>query len=797
MITPTAANDIAANQPAIGVSLGRFEDPALLTGNGCFMDDLNRPEQLYAWVLRSPHAHARILSIDYDEALAMDGVLGVFTAADMLDLNPLDESPQISQGRTVRGVFNIPRPVSARDRVAHVGDTVAVVVATAREQAADAVEQIAIEYQELPPVVDAEIALTTDAPPIWNDAPGNLALEWEAGDRAATSAAFAGAAHVTRLRLHNNRVVIAPMETRGVIAEYDSTRDHFTLYVPSQGVNKMRDDVAAALGRSAAQIRVITPDVGGSFGMKIPLYPEYILCAWLAQRFNRPVKWIAEREDAFITDGQGRDHTTVAQIALDKEHRILAIDLDTVSNMGAYASQSALSIPTTGGARCATGVYRIPTWHGRTRVAYTNTVPVVAYRGAGKPEYNYIIERLIDEAAATAGIDAAEIRRRNAVPVDAMPYATQTWLEFDCGDFVGNMDQALRLADRNGFADRRSASQAENKLRGFGFALFQEPDGFYDKRVTLALDADGALNLTMTGQSAGHGHATTFAQIAADQLGISPNAVRVIQGDSDIVGSGGGTAGSATTTVIGTAIVRTSNSIIDQGKTIAGQLLEVDPTVVEFANGRYAVAGSNFSVSIAEVAEAAAITAASDTDLTGQNPNTKLRATCHYVAERYNYPCGCHVCELEVDTETGAVTILRYLAVNDHGVVINPLLLAGQIHGGIAQGLGQALTEHVVFDTDSGQLLSGSFMDYCLPRARHLPDIELSYLNIPTATNPLGVKGVGESGCTAACPAIMNALADALRSYGAKPVDMPATSMVVWQELRKTDAEKRKKGSLT
>lgn len=768
---------------SIGMSLPRLEDPALLCGHGRFIDDLDGPHQLHLWIVRSPHAHARIVEIDSTAALAMPGVVAVFSAADLA----ADGDPVIPGGFGLNNYDGTParlpaRPLLAGERVRHVGDAVAMVLAHSREAARDGAECVQVNYQELPAVVDAAAALLDGAPQLFDEVPNNEGLHWYGGDRNAVEQVMQTAHHVTRVRVVNNRVVVAPMETRGVLASFDPGSARYTVHAPSQGANDVKTGLAAALKVAAADIHVLTPDVGGAFGIKIPAYPEYILAAWAARRVGRPVKWIAERSDAFVSDGQARDHVMEAQLALNEAGDFLAIRCHTLSNVGAYGSGSGYTIPTAGGSRCMTGVYRIPAWHVDVQVVMTNTVPVTAYRGAGKPEYNHMVERIIDQAARELAIDPVELRRRNVVPAAAMPYATGTGLVFDSGEFARNMDEAMALADRDGFAARRDEARERGRLRGFGFALFQEPDGFLDNRVTMVFGTAGELSVTLTGQTGGQGFWTTFAQVASDQLGLAVHEVRVRQGDSDLIGPGRGTGGSRTATVASAGIVRGAEQIISKARRIVAHMLEVNEHDLAFEDGEIGVVGTDRRMGIADVAVASFNVANLPQ---GMDPG--LEASVHYQARDYNYPCGCHVCEVEVDPDTGVVQLMSYVAVNDHGVVINPMLLDGQIHGGVVQGIGQALTEVCAYDADSGQLTSGSFMDYCLPRASDLPMFEIKHSPVPAKTNPLGVKGVGESGCTAACPTVVNAVVDALRCAGVDDVDMPVTSQQIWQRLR--DAE--------
>ena len=760
----------------IGARVPRREDAALLTGRGRFIGDVERARQAHAHIVRSPHAHARIVSIDTGDAAAAPGVVAVLTHRELQadGIAPLIEPNKVT-GRGGEKTVNVAHPLLAGERAMHAGDPVAVVVAETRAAAGDAAELVQVEYEEIDAVVDGRTSLDASAPQLWPCAPGNVALDWEGGDADAVRTAFARAAHVTRLEIVNNRVVVAPMETRGVVAEYEPGSGRYTLWTPSQGVGSLLAPLARSLGVAESRIRVITNDVGGAFGIKIPPYPEHVLAAWAARRLGRPVKWIADRSESFLSDGQGRDHVTEAELALDAQGRFLAVRARTVSNMGAYTTMAAPTIPTVGGSRCITGVYRIPAWHARSRVVFTNTVPVHAYRGAGKPEYNHMIERLVDAAARETGRDPAELRRLNVVPPEAMPYSTGTGIEFDSGEFAANMDDALALADRPGFEARREEARARGKLRGLGFALFQEPDGFLDNRVTLVFRPSGELTVTLTGQAGGHGHETTFAQVASDRLGVGFDSVRVVQGDSDVVGPGNGSGGSRTATVASMGVVLAADAIVERGRRIAAELMEASAEDVAFADGLFTIAGTNLAVTLGEVV-AASFRPGTLTD----SNEIGLQATSHYHAKAYNYPCGCHVCEVEIDPETGALALVRYTAVNDHGVAINPMLLEGQVHGGVAQGLGQALIERVVYDPDSGQLLTGSFMDYGIPRAGDLPAFRFERNCVPARTNPLGVKGVGESGCTAACPAVMNAVADALVPLGVGHIDMPATPERLW-----------------
>jgi carbon-monoxide dehydrogenase large subunit len=762
-----------SGQLRIGQPVRRLEDQALLTGAARFIDDLELPGAAHAVFVRSPHAHARVLSIDMTRALAGKGVLGAFTAADLsaAGIGPMRITvPQ--KNRDGSAVPDGLRPVLAGDRVRFVGEAIAMVVAQTVREARDAAELVEVAYEEMPQFTEARAAL----------AAGNVALDWEGGDRKACDTAFAGAAHVTRLDLRVNRVSAAPIETRGAAGSFDKATGRYTLHAPTQGSKAIQVDIASTgLVGDPRALRVMTPDVGGSFGVKISAYPEMVAVLYAARQVARPVKWYADRSEAFLADGAARDHSIAAELALDAQGRFLSVRARVVSNTGAYITAPAMSIPTTGGSRCITGVYTIPCYHVEAGVAFTNTVPVVAYRGAGKPEFTYLIERLVDAAARETGRDRAELRRLNMVRPEQMPWTTPVGLVFDSGEFEKNMNDALTLTDRAGFAARRAASAARGRLRGYGFSVYQEPDGYYESHVGAVFDASGDLTLALSATANGQGHMTTFKQVVSQQLGLPQERIRFVAGDSDSTGVGIGSVGSCETTVTGTAIVHCARIIIEKGRLIAGHLLEAPAADVEFevgeSGGSFVIAGTDRRVSIVDVARAA-----HSPDLPpGIAPG--LRAEDFYKPTTYSFPSGCHVCELEVDPETGQVALLGYTAVNDFGVVVNPLLLEGQVHGGVAQGIGQALTEELVLDPHSGQLLTGSFMDYALPYAEDLPSFGWARNEVPCKSNPLGVKGVGESGCTASLACVMNAVIDALAPRGVTAIDMPATSERIWRAL--------------
>jgi carbon-monoxide dehydrogenase large subunit len=777
-----------SGQLRIGQPVRRLEDDALLKGVARFIDDLDLPGAAHAAFVRSPHVHARVRSVQAADALAAPGVLAVYTAGDLRAAGVGAMQVSVPQrGRDGSAARGTSRPVLADERVRFVGEAVAMVLARSQREARDAAERVVIDYEELPQVTDAQAALEPGAPAVQAEAPGNLALDWEGGDRQATDPAFARAAHVTRLGLRVNRVSAAPIEPRGAAAEYDAGSGRYTLHAPTQGSKAIQADIASTgLVGDPRELRVLTPEVGGSFGLKISAYPEQVAVLFAAKKLARPVKWYADRSEAFLADGAGRDLWMAGELALDAEGNFLAVRARVVANTGAYTTTSAVSIPTSGGIRCITGVYTLPACHVETRVAFTNTVPVVAYRGAGKPEFTYLIERLVDAAARETGRDRVELRRRNMVRPEQMPWTTPAGLVFDSGEFEQNLDGALRLADRAGFEARRLAAASRGRLRGLGLSVYQEPDGYYESHVGATFDADGMLTLATSAMASGQGHVTTFMQVLSQQLGLPGDRIRVLQGDSDRTGVGIGSVGSCETTVTGTAIVHCALKIIEKGRLIAGHLLEAQAADVAFevgaGGGSFVITGTDRRVSIVEVARAA--------HAPGLPPEIApgLSAEDFFKPVTYSFPSGCHACEVEIDPETGAVELLAYAAVNDFGVVVNPLLLEGQVHGGVAQGIGQALMERLAHDAQNGQLLTGSFMDYGVPRADDLPMFGWARNEVPCKTNPLGVKGCGESGCTASLAAVMNAVIDAMAPRGVTALDMPATPERVWRALNAAPA---------
>lgn len=753
----------------VGQALVRQEDDPLIRGAGHYVADYTPAGAVHAFVLRSPHAHARFRITECEAARKSAGVRLVLTAAETADLGHMP---------CVAGVPGLdisvpPCPVLAIDEVQHVGDAIAFVVADTLDQARDAAETIAVDWEPLPHVTNAEAALKSGAHGVWPKQPDNLAFEKTFGDRAATERIFSQAARVVALKVVNPRVVTNYMETRGVVAEYDSARDRITLTLGSQGSHIIRDIIGReVLKLPDEKMRVITPDVGGGFGTKLFAYREYALAALAAKTVGRPVKWVADRSEHFLADTHGRDNITTARLALDERGRFLALDVDLIADMGAYLSTYAPYIPYVG-APMLPGVYDIPVCFIRVRAAYTNTVPVDAYRGAGRPEASYVIERLVDNAAREIGVTPDALRRRNFIKAKQMPYETATGKVYDTGEFAGHLARAQEMAGWDGFRTRAATSRRSGKLRGIGIASYIEACGANGpETASLKLEKDGTVTLAIGTQSTGQGHATSYAQIVADHLGISPDRFRMIQGDTDRIATGEGTGGSSSIPAGGASVSLAAKKLADNLKEIAADALEASPRDLEFDDGLVRVAGTDRAISFP--------------DLAGRPEATeeKLNTADAYQPEGSTFPNGTHIAEIEIDEATGGVDIVKYVVVDDFGVTLNPLLLAGQVHGGAVQGIGQALTEDTIYDRESGQLLTASLMDYALPRALHVPDFEFETRNVPCKNNPLGFKGAGEAGAIGACPAVMNAVVDALwRSYRVPHVDMPATPARVWAAM--------------
>lgn len=763
--------------------LRRVEDPRLLKGGGRYTDDLV-PQGVAAgaavgYILRSPHAHARILSIDTGAAAAMPGVLAVLTAEDW-KAEGLGEIPcaipMKNRDGSPRG--DTPRGGLADGVVRHVGDPVAFIVAETHGAARDAAEAVEVDYEMLPSATDLATATEPGQPQVWPGIRDNVVFDWETGNREETDRLFAGAAHVTRVTVVNNRVVVASMEGRAALAEYDPATERFTLHAGTQGSWPLKDTLAKVFGVSKEKLRVVTHDVGGGFGMKIFTYPEYGLCMMAARRLHRPVRWTSERTEAFLSDTHGRDNITTGELALDSDGKFLAMRTRNIANMGAYLSTYGPFIPTAAGTKVLASVYGFRAIYANVVGVVTNTVPVDAYRGAGRPEANYLVERLIDAAARETGIDRIEIRRRNMVPPSAMPHTTPVGQTYDSGEFERVMDHALSLIDWAGFPARRAAAAARGKRRGIGLAYYLEATGGSDsERAEVRFAPDGMVEVLVGTQSTGQGHETAYAMITANELGIPVERIRIIQGDSDEIPTGGGTGGARSLYSEGTALLATTATVIEKGRQAASEALEASPGDIEFEGGRFAIAGTDRAIGILDLAAGQRERAARGESV------TLLDAAEIAAIPRHTFPNGCHVAELEVDPDTGTVSVLRYIVADDVGHALNPLIVRGQVHGGVAQGLGQAILERTAYDPDSGQLLSASFMDYALPRAVDLPEIEVALLSIPCLTNPLGVKGAGEAGAVGSPPALMNALVDALSGDGVTHLDMPATPETVWKAL--------------
>ena len=782
------------SEKGIGAALTRREDVRFLTGRGTYTDDLNRPGQAHVYFLRSQVAHGTIKGIDTSAAEAAPGVLRVFTGAD-IDAAELGGLPcgWLITDRHGEPMREPKHPILASGKVRHVGDPVAAVVAESLNQARDAAEKIELDLEELPAVVDMASALA-GGPAVHDDAPGNLCYDWTFGDEEATSAAFDGAAHVTRLEFSNNRLVPNAMEPRAGIGEYDPGTGDYTLYTTSQNPHVIRLLMGAfVLSIPEHKLRVVAPDVGGGFGSKIFHYAEEAFLTWASKEVGRPLKWTADRSEAFVSDAHGRDHVTIAELALDPEGKFLGLRVDTMANMGAYLSTFATSVPTYLHGTLLAGQYSTPAIHCRIQAVFTNTVPVDAYRGAGRPEATYVVERLVETAAAETGIDRAELRRRNLVQREQFPYQTPVALQYDTGDFEAVLDRALEISDYAGFAGRKAVSEAQGKLRGVGMASYIEACGIAPSAVAGALGAraglyeaatirvnpTGSISILTGSHSHGQGHETAFTQIVAEYLGVDPDSVEVVHGDTGRIPFGMGTYGSRSAAVGGSAIVRAAEKIVDKARKIAAHLMEASEADVVFEDGAFKVAGTDKSTAFGEVALAAYV----PHNYPIETVEPGLEETAFYDPKNFTFPAGTYICEVEVDPDTGTVSIDRFAAADDFGVVINPMIVAGQVHGGLVQGIGQALVENCVYD-ESGQLVNASYMDYAMPRADDVPSFTLDTCETACTHNPLGVKGCGEAGAIGAPAAVMNAVHDALASRGVSHLEMPASPGRVWSALQ-------------
>ncbi|WP_142847390.1 xanthine dehydrogenase family protein molybdopterin-binding subunit [Telmatospirillum sp. J64-1] len=770
-----------------GQPIRRVEDRRFLTGQGTYTDDRSLPNQAHMVVVRSVYAHARIEAIALEAARAMPGVIDIFTCAD-LDADGIGDVPTIflPQNRDGSRMTAPRRRPLAQGVVRHVGEAVAIVIAETQAQARDAAELVQVDYDPLPAVAEAMDALEAGAPAVHDSHPDNLIVDWEMGDEAAVAEAFQSAARIVSLDLINNRVAPIAMEPRAALGQWDEAEDRFTLYTGSQGSHSLRTWLCRhVFGIPEEKMRVVAGDVGGGFGMRIFLFPEHALVLYAARKLGRPVKWVGDRSEAFLTDTHGRDHHSHARLALDEDGHFLALKVETVANLGAYVSQMGAFIPTLGGSGMLSGVYRTPHLHVHVRCALTNTAPVDAYRGAGRPEAAYLIERLVDAAARETGLAPDEIRRRNFIAPEQMPFTTSGGKTYDSGDFARLMDQAMARADWSGFPARREQSAKNGRLRGIGLAYYIEAcGGGGPETARIMLSPEGDATVLIGTQSTGQGHETAYAQMVADGLSLPLSRIKVHQGDTDVVATGSGTGGSRSIPVGGAALAQAIEAVQAKAKRLAAHLLQAPEEDLSFADGRFTLPGSERSITLDELARASR-----DPDHLPEGMTPCLDATESFKPAAGTYPNGCHICEVEVDPETGETSILRYTIVDDFGVVLNPLLLQGQVHGGTVQGIGQALWEMAAYDPESGQLLAGSFMDYAVPRADFLPRIDSATdESIPCRTHPLGVKGAGEAGTIGAAPAVINAVVDALSPLGIRHVDMPATPHRVWKAIQQQRA---------
>jgi carbon-monoxide dehydrogenase large subunit len=777
----------------IGQAVRRKEDARFLTGSGQYTDDVTMPRQAHGVFLRSPHAHANIRAIDTRAAKAAPGVIAVYIGADLTGVNGLPCGWLIT-GTDGKPMNEPAHPVLAQGKVRHVGDPVALVIAESAHQAKDAAEAIAVDYEPLPAVVSCVEALKPDAPKIHDN--GNKCYTWALGDKAAVDAAFAKAAHVAKVDIVNNRLVPNAIEPRAAVASYNRAEQAYTLYVSNQNPHVERLLMTAfVLGLPETKVRVIAPDVGGGFGSKIYLYAEDVALVWASKQVNRSIKWAAERSEAFVSDAHGRDHVTHAELACDANGKFLAMRVITTANMGAYLSTFASCIPTILYATLLAGQYTTPAIWCEVTASFTNTVPVDAYRGAGRPEATYVVERLVHQAAVDLGIPQDEIRRRNFIR--KFPYATPVALTYDTGNYDATLDGAMKLADVAGFPARKAEAAKRGKLRGLGYASYIEACGLAPSNVAGALGARaglfeaGEVRVNPTGgvtvftgsHSHGQGHETTFAQVVATKLGIDIGTVEVVHGDTGRIPFGMGTYGSRSLAVGGTAIVKALDKVIAKGKKIAAHLLEAAETDIEFKDGKFTVAGTDRSKAFAEVALAAYVP--HNYPLDKLEPG--LDETAFYDPTNFTYPAGTHICEVEIDPDTGKTTVIAFAACDDFGNIVNPMIVEGQVHGGVVQGLGQALLEQCVYDSD-GQLLTGSYMDYAMPRSDDVPSIKVGTEVTPCTHNPLGVKGCGEAGAIGAPAAMMNAVHDALLAAGVKDLQMPASPHRVWKAIQAAKA---------
>ncbi len=762
----------------------RIEDPRLLSGSGRYTSDNDLPNQAYAVFMRSPHAHAEILSIDTADARKMPGVLDILTGEDIKAAGYANFPALAPKGPRGTDLIVPPYPALAQGKVRFGGQPIACVIAETQAQAQDAADAVMVEFTELPCVVNGEEAMKPGAPQIHEQVPGNVAFVWGGGDVAATDAAFAKAAHVVKTKLVNQRLAVCAMEPRAIVASYDKTTGDYLIYAPSQGATAQRDGLAALTKIPKEKMRLISGDVGGGFGMKTGPYPEYLAVILATTRLGRPVKWVGQRAESFLSDNQARDMVLTGELALDKDGKFLGLRTRGVTNVGAYVSASGAMTTTTGFSYCMASVYATPAVDTEVKVVLTNTLPVGPYRGAGRPEAAYFLERLVDLAALKLNMDPIEIRRRNLIPKSAMPYKAPNGVTYDSGDFASVLDKALTMYDDKGYAARKAETEKKGRLRGRSIITYLEVGGgppieFGDIRFR-----DGRADLRLGGGSNGQGHETVFANWTAEKFGVPVDKITVIQNDSAQVPRGMVSVGSRTVNALGSVCTDIVTKVVEKGIRLAAHRLEAAPGDIEFAKGAFRVAGTDRAVPLFELANWAREAKDLPEDVKGgldADSQVQVHAT---------FPNGCHIAEVEIDPETGVVDIVDYICVDDCGMILDYTLAHGQIHGGIAQSVGQVLTEHAIYDPENGQLVAGSYMDYGLPRADIMPPIKADFLEVPATTNPVGAKGVGEAGTTGALPVLMGAINDALRPLGVEAVPCPATPATVWKAIQQAKARK-------
>jgi carbon-monoxide dehydrogenase large subunit len=773
----------------VGQPVRRTEDPRLLTGRGKFNDDMPRDGEAMGFVLRSPHAHADIRSIDTSAAEKMPGVLAVLTGQDLADdgIGTFPGPPPFFAALTKPDGSPLvypPQHALTSDRARYVGDPVAFVVAETLDQARDAAEAVEVDYAPLDAVVETDRAMDDGAVQIWDDVPKNYLFQAQIGDTAEADKAFDAADHVASVRLVNQRIVQNSMEVRGAIGSYDADDDRYTIYTSNQNRHLLRTWLAGAFFKcEPTKIRVLVDDVGGGFGMKTHPYPEQVLVLVAAKRLGRKVRWISDRTEAFLSDLHGRDHISDCELALDKDGKFLAVRVKTVANIGAYSCSAGVSVPTQIGPKILTSVYDVPVADVEVKCVVTNTAPVGPYRGAGRPEAIYVMERLVDVAAHDLGIDPVEIRRRNLIPGDGFPYTNAVGTTYDSGAFEENMDLVAKMADWEGHEARRAEARTRGKLSGIAISQYLETTAGNPTETAEVEVEDDQVVVRVGTQPMGQGHDTSFMQLVSEKLGVDFEKVLIDTSDSDNLPDGGGSHGSRTSHIGSVAALNSSDEVITKGTLIASEMLETASADIEFADGEFRVAGTDRSVTLFDVAKHARTSTTLPEELQGP-----LSGTDTHTIENWSYPNGCHVCELEIDADTGVIDIVRYCAIDDVGKVINPMLVAGQVHGGVAQGVGQAILENTVYDPLNGQMITSSFMDYTMPRADDLPMIELDTNEVPCATNILGVKGAGEAGALVAPPVVIAAIANALRDYGVSHIDMPATPERIWELMQNNAA---------